>query len=174
MSKLKLMIIGYGRHGKDTVCDIIEKTYGYSFQSSSMFCSELFIYDALKNKYGYDNIEQCYENRHNHRREWYELIKGYNDEDPTLLGRSLYARYDIYCGLRNSAEFHALRNCGAFDYSIWVDRSEHLPPESKESISVEPWMADYVLDNNGSLQLLEKNTHSLLITLRQRELNGLV
>lgn len=162
MTPLKLMIIGYGRHGKDTVCDIITKTYGYSFQSSSMFCAELFIFETLKERHRYASLEHCYEDRHNHRTLWYNLIKDYNSEDPALLGRSLYAQYDIYCGLRNAAEFHALRNAGVFDYSIWVDRSEHLPPESSDSISVQPWMADYIIDNNGSLELLKRNTLSLI------------
>jgi hypothetical protein len=162
MKKLKLMIVGYGRHGKDTVCDIIAKKYGYTFQSSSMFCAQLFIYETLRDKYGYANIEQCYDDRHNHRSEWYNLIKGYNEEDPTLLGRELYARYDIYCGIRNPAEFHALRNCGAFDYAIWVDRSNHLPPENSNSMKIEPWMTDYIIDNNSSIELLEYNTYLLM------------
>lgn len=160
--KLKLMIVGYGRHGKDTVCDIISTKYGYTFQSSSMFCAELFIYNTLKEKYGYNSVEECYADRPNHRSEWYNLISSYNAEDPTLLGRELYSKYDMYCGLRNSTEFHGLRNCGAFDYSIWVDRSKHLPPESPDSISIHPWMADYIIDNNGSLQLLKRNTISLI------------
>lgn len=166
------MIIGYGRHGKDTVCDILKTYYGYTFQSSSMFCAELFIFNTLKERYGYTSVEQCYEDRHNHRSEWYNLIKDYNREDPSLLGRQLYRQYDIYCGLRNAAEFHALRNAGIFDYSIWVDRSEHLPPESSDSISVKPWMADYTIDNNGSLDLLKRNTRSLMSRLINDELVG--
>jgi len=174
MMNLKLMIIGYGRHGKDTVCDIIRQQYGYTFQSSSMFCAHLFIYETLRDKYKYASLEQCYEDRHNHRSEWYNLIKDYNATDPTLLGRELYNKYDIYCGLRNSAEFHALRNCGVFDYAIWVDRSNHLPPESPNSISVQPWMANYIIDNNGSLELLERNTRSLMDYLIGKHSNELV
>ena len=49
----KLLVIGHGRHGKDTVCEILEKNYNYSFESSSRFCSKLFIYNDLKEKYGY-------------------------------------------------------------------------------------------------------------------------
>lgn len=160
--KPKLMIIGHGRHGKDTVCEIVHHHYNYSFQSSSKFCAELFIYEHLKDCYGYSSIDQCYEDRHNHRSEWYNLIKDYNGNDPARLGRELYETYDIYCGLRSSAEFHALRNEGVFDYAIWVDRSEHLAPEPSDSITVQPWMADYVIDNNGSLALLEHNTLSLM------------
>ena len=50
MSKLKLLIIGHGRHGKDTVSEILHDNYGYSFESSSQFCSKLFIFNDLKDK----------------------------------------------------------------------------------------------------------------------------
>ena len=48
--KKKLLVIGHGRHGKDTVCEILRDEFGYTFESSSQFCSKLFIYDDLKNK----------------------------------------------------------------------------------------------------------------------------
>jgi hypothetical protein len=53
MGNHKLLVIGHGRHGKDTVCEFLRDDYGYSFESSSQFCSKLFIYDNLKDKYGY-------------------------------------------------------------------------------------------------------------------------
>jgi hypothetical protein len=160
--KLKLLVIGHGRHGKDTVCEILRDKYGYTFESSSQFCSKLFIYDQLKDKYGYSSEEQCYADRHNHRTEWYDAICDYNVPDAARLGREMFAAYDIYCGLRNKKEFHAMKNAGVFDYAIWVDRGDHLPPESKNSMSLEQWMADYTIDNNGTLADLEFNLHSLI------------
>jgi len=44
MNKLKLLIIGHGRHGKDTVCEILRDKYNLQvFESSSRFCSKRFI-----------------------------------------------------------------------------------------------------------------------------------
>ena len=160
--KLKLLVIGHGRHGKDTVCEILRDKYGYSFESSSQFCSKLFIYNNLKDKYGYANEEECYADRHNHRAEWYNAICDYNVPDPARLGREMFNAYDIYCGLRNKKEFHAMKNTGVFDYAIWVDRSDHLPPEPKESMSLEQWMADFTIDNNGTLEELQFNVDQLL------------
>lgn len=160
--KKKLLIIGHGRHGKDTVCEILRDKYGYSFESSSQFCSTLFIYNMLKDKYGYANEEQCYNDRHNHRAEWYDAICDYNVPDAARLGREIFRAHDIYCGLRNKREFFAMQNTGVFDYAIWVDRSLHLPPESKDSMSLEQWMADYTIDNNGSLKELEFNIDQLM------------
>jgi len=168
MSKFKLLVIGHGRHGKDTVCEMLRDDYGYSFESSSQFCSKLFIYNNLKDRYGYADEEQCYADRHNHRSEWYDAICAYNVPDAARLGREMFNAYDIYCGLRNKKEFHAMKNTGVFDYAIWVDRSDHLPPESKDSMSLEQWMADFTIDNNGTLEELEFNLDRLMCYLEVR------
>ena len=153
--KKKLLIIGHGRHGKDTVCEILRDNYKYSFESSSQFCSKLFIHDMLKDKYGYANEEECYADRHNHRAEWYDAICNYNVPDASRLGTEIFKAHDIYCGLRNKREFFAMKIAGVFDYAIWVDRSDCLPTESADSMSLEPWMADFHIDNNGTLEELE-------------------
>ena len=168
MSKLpKLLVIGHGRHGKDTVCEILKENYGFSFESSSQFCSKLFIFDMLKDKYGYYNEEECYADRHNHRAEWYDAICAYNVPDAARLGREIFKAHDIYCGLRNKREFFAMQNTGVFDYAIWVDRSDYLPPESKDSMSLKHWMADYTIDNNGSVDELKFNVDRLMGYLRR-------
>ena len=78
------------------------------------------------------------------------------------LGREIFASHDIYCGLRNKREYFQMRNTGVFDYCIWVDRSDHLPPEGRDSMSLEPWMANYHIDNNGSLEDLIFCTTTLI------------
>lgn len=162
MKKLKLLVIGHGRHGKDTVCELLRDNYNYTFESSSQFCSRLFIYDMLKDKYGYASEEECYADRHSHRAEWYNAICAYNEKDAATLGRAMFNEFDIYCGLRNKREYFAMKNTGVFDYCIWVDRSLHLPPENKDSMSLEQWMADYTIDNNGTLEDLKFNVNQLL------------
>jgi hypothetical protein len=158
----KILIIGHGRHGKDTVCEILRDEYDYSFKSSSQFCSELFIFDELKAKYGYDNEKECYADRHNHRAEWYDAICDYNVPDPARLGRDIFEKHKIYCGLRNKKEFFAMQNTCVYDYADWVDRSEHLPLEPKSSMNLEQWMADYTIDNNGSIEDLKFNVRQFI------------
>lgn len=172
MTLPKLLVIGNARHGKDTVCDILKQDFGFSFRSSSDFCAERFIYNELKLKYGYNTYTECFEDRHNHRSEWYDMIHAYCQDDHARLGREIFAENDIYCGLRNKAEFHAMRNTGVFDYAIWVDRSDHLPQEDKSSMSLEIWMADYVIDNNGSVEQLRRNTANLINTLLKHQAQG--
>jgi hypothetical protein len=161
MTLPKLLIIGHGRHGKDTVCEILRDRYGFQFRSSSEFCAQKFIYNELKHKYGYTSYAQCYQDRHNHRAEWYDMIHAYCRDDYARLGRDIFAENDIYCGLRNKAEFHAMRNTGVFDHCVWVDRSDHLPLEPRDSMNLEIWMANHVIDNNGDLEDLHRNTCDL-------------
>ena len=165
MNKLpKLLVVGHGRHGKDTVCEMLE-TYSYTFQSSSKFCSELFIFDELKDNYGYTDEEACYSDRHQHRTEWYNMIHNYCRDDLARLGRNLFAKHDIYCGLRNKREFFAMKNEEIFDYAIWVDRTDHCHLEPGSSMSIEQWMCDYTIDNNGDLDRLKKNVDILMRTI---------
>ena len=148
------------------------EAYGYSFQSSSKFCSQLFIFDELKDKYGYADEEECYADRHNHRTEWYDMIHNYCSDDLARLGRNLFAENSIYCGLRNKREFFAMQNEQLFDYAIWVDRTDHLSKENSSSMSIEQWMCDYTLDNNGTVERLEKNVAMLMRTIfKNRELS---
>ena len=49
-----------------------------------------------------------------------------------------------------------------FDHALWVDRSDHLPVEDKSSMTLEIWMADYVVDNNGTVADLKRNTVELI------------
>jgi len=163
-----LLVIGHARHGKDTVCEILQEKHNLSFKSSSLFCAELFIFNELKDKYGYKNVEQCYLDRHNHRTEWYTLINNYCTPDLARLGKEIFNKYHIYCGLRNKKEFHAMRNAQVFNYAIWVDRSEHLPLEDLSSMSLEPWMANFVLDNNGTLHQLSYNIDQLMCTINEQ------
>ena len=61
-----------------------------------------------------------------------------------------------------------MKNTNVFDYAIWVDRSDHLPPEAKDSMSLEQWMADFTIDNNRDLDQLMFNTYQLIEHLKVR------
>lgn len=158
----KLIVIGYGRHGKDTFCEIATNMFGFSFVSSSWFCADTLIFPTLKDKYGYQNVEECYNDRHKYRGEWFDLIADYNKNDPSLLGKQILSEYDIYCGLRRKEELLSLLEQGVCDYVIWVDASDRLPPEDVSSCTVTPDMADVVVYNNDSYDEFVNLTTTLL------------
>lgn len=171
--KLKLMILGYARHGKDTVAEIFRDVLGLSFASSSFAAAEKVMVPFFAAKgIKYASLDECYADRVNHRQDWYEQIKAYNTPDGARLAREIYAENDIYVGMRNVGEFDAVRAEGLFNYSIWVDRSKHVAPEPSTSISVTQEMADYTIDNNGTLEQLKINTVALYWNLISLEYAG--
>lgn len=161
----RLMVVGHGRHGKDTAAEILRDDFGATFVSSSWFMAERVVYPHfVANHPGkYASAQECYEDRANERPTWFNLIAASNAADLTTLGRAIFAEYDLYVGNRNAREFHALRNAGVFDASIWIDACERLEyREPRTSLTIEPWMCDFVVDNNGSPADLRRNLGSLM------------
>ncbi|MCA9750028.1 MAG: hypothetical protein KC414_13040 [Romboutsia sp.] len=162
---MKLLIIGSARHGKDTVAEFINKHFGMTFQSSSLAASEIFIYDTLKEKYNYDNPEQCFEDRVNHRAEWYELIKEYNVISKTKLAREILKKNDMYVGMREHTEIQACKDEQLFDYIIGVF-DPRKPEEPKDSFNINIWEeSDFVIPNSQGLEELEQRVIKIITPL---------
>lgn len=161
MRKPRLLIIGYARHGKDTVAEILRDKYGFKFTSSSEFVGREIIWEKW-GKIRYPNFEAMFEDRVNWRELWMEMIRLYNTPDKTKTARTMLERgYDMYVGMRRQDELDASRHL--FDYVIWVDRSKHLPPETGSmDITRESAKPDFVIDNNGTLEDLEKSVAKLM------------
>lgn len=167
--KLKLLIIGHGRHGKDTVGEFLRDAYDMQFTSSSYFCAQFVYQDPFFNFF-YTDVDECYRYRHNFRDRWARLITEYNTPDKTRTASEMLAQgNDLYVGMRKRDELEACQKAGLFDAVIWVDRSEHLPPEPKSSNELTSDDADYVLDNNGNLLELFERVAELMSELGVQE-----
>lgn len=168
----KLLVIGHGRHGKDTVCEMLRDAYGWRFISSSLFAAERAVWPAIGDDY--TNVLDMYEDRSNRRSEWFDAIAAYCSEDPARLAREMLDEgHDIYCGMRSRREFEAARPL--FDDVVWVDRSAHLPEESGDSMQLCERDATVVLENNGSLVDLRDRVsllHSLVADRSEGESAG--
>ena len=147
-----LLIIGHARHGKDTLAEIWDEVYGLRHQNSSMMCARIFIYDALKDKYGYNSVEECFEDRVNHRQEWFEMISKYNSPDKSSIGTAIMSRVDCYTGMRCKQEIEACKAKGLFKLIIWVDASDRHGPEDPSSFDITEDDADIIIQNNGTLE----------------------
>lgn len=167
----KVILLGHARHGKDTVAEMMRDHHGFAFQSSSMFLAERVImpyFEAIGE--GYDSVEECYEDRVNHRDTWFSLISNYNYEDPARLCRELFETNDVYVGMRSAREFE--KAVALADHVVWVDASGRgLPPEPSSSFDISrTFAADrsksfHVLDNSGTLEDLEGAVASLMNTI---------
>ena len=154
--KYNFLIAGLGRGGKDTLSEILRDKYGITFQSSSYAAAEIFIYDLMKDVYGYDSVQECFDDRHNHRDLWYNLISEYNKDDKAKLAKGILESSDCYVGMRSREELEACKEQGIFSHIFWVDASERVAyKEPESSCTVTKDMADYVINNNGTLKDLE-------------------
>jgi len=155
--KSKLLVIGSGRHGKDFFCETLASEFGFTFKSSSEFMAKK-IFPVVKDILGYETEQECFEDRHNHRGLWYELIGAFNYKDKAYVAKELLTEYDIYCGMRSKSELDECKAQGLFDLIIWVDASERVDyKESSDSISITKEDADIVILNNKTpADLLEK------------------
>lgn len=152
----KLLIIGAARWGKDSLAEILNEEFGYTFESSSQSAANIFLYDLLKDKYGYTTTEECFEDRVNHRQEWYEAICEYNKEDKARLAKGILERSDMYVGMRDRDEIEECMKQGLFDLIIWVDASDRLPMEDASSFNIDKSCADIIVENNGSYELFKE------------------
>lgn len=152
--KKKLIVTGHAHHGKDTFCEMLEELFGYRSVSSSAFMSP-FIFEKIGKLYGYKNLEECWNDKKNHRKEWFDIIVEYNTPDLSRLGREIFREHEIYNGIRNITEFDALKNKGLYDLSIWIDSSERLPAENSSSMTISMEDCDLVFDNN---EIFKKNS----------------
>lgn len=147
--KPKLLIIGHGRHGKDTVAEMIQNSMDLKFTSSSLFVAQECIWNAW-GKERYQSFEDMFEDRHNYRKTWADLISAYNTPDKTRTARTMIERgYDMYVGMRRADEFEACKAINLFDYVIWVDASKRMPLEPSDSMEMYQAMAQITIDNNG-------------------------
>ena len=146
---MKILVLGSKRNGKDSLAELLNEDFGMTFKSSSEMANELFIYDELKSEYNYNSIEECFEDRHNHREEWYEMICDYNKDDKSRLSKDILNKYDCYVGMRDLEEFEESKDL--FDLIIWVDASKRiLEGDSTNKISIDE--AHIVLTNNGTFE----------------------
>jgi len=151
-----LLVIGSARWGKDTFAEILRDNFELKFVSSSQAAADIFIYETLKEKYGYKTPEECYSDRSNHRAEWYNLIRDYNVDDKARLAKGILERADCYVGMRDRGEIDECIKQKLFDLIVWVDASERLPLEPADSFNIDKSCADVIIDNNGTVEQFEK------------------
>lgn len=163
----KVVVVGYGRHGKDTVTELLGK-YGLKGLSTSKLLAESVVYPVLKDKY--PNVEACYNDRHNHRELWFNIIKDAAKDDLGRIAELVFRRNNIYCGIRDIDQLREAWYTGLVDVTFWVDASGRMPPEGSESCTVRARDADYSICNNGSLKALEYNTAKAYLHFLERYL----
>jgi hypothetical protein len=161
MRNPKILVLGHARHGKDAFVEIMLNNFAnknLQFKSASIVAAELFIFDSMKEKLGYVTVEDCYNDRVNHRPTWHQLINNYNalakeTEEPSLT-EQLMEVSDFYVGMRDCNDY--FDSIDLFDICVWIDASERLPVESIKSNKLLKSYADIIIENNNTLEEFEQ------------------
>jgi hypothetical protein len=146
----RLLIIGHGRHGKDSVADVLRDQYGMRAVSSSEFAARKAVFPLVSDLY--PDWRAAYEDRHAHRDLWFHAIRAYNLRPGPMLAEQILEHHDIYTGMRSRDEFERSRR--VFDLVVWVDASRRLPLEPGGSMELSADDADWIIDNNGPVESL--------------------
>ena len=150
---MKLLVLGYARSGKDTVAEMLEKIYSLNFCSSSEFANHRIVFPILTKKYNYQTLSECFNDRFNHRQEWFEIISAYNRPHDRL-AKEIILENDIYVGMRNKNELKASRNL--FDHILWIEaEARGIKKEDINSCNITPDDCTYVLKNNSDIHHLK-------------------
>lgn len=150
--KKRILILGYARHGKDSVAERLRDKYGYKFVSSSDFVGREIIWEQW-GKERYDSYQAMFDDRANHRQKWMEMIVEYNTPDKSRTARTMLERgYDIYVGMRRLDELKAARHL--FDCILWVQRDGYAVETGSMDITLSNAKPDWVIYNNSSLDHL--------------------
>ena len=153
----KVLVIGHARHGKDTFCEML-KERGLSFESSSEAALEEAIWPLLKGFY--KSKKECFEDRVNHRALWFTLIRYYNTPNKSKLAKVILSKSDVYCGIRNREEFEACKHL--FKYIVWVGAENRKRLEGSDSFELDINDCNYVVNNNGDLKYLERQSEKFM------------
>ena len=154
---MSVIIIGHKEHGKDEFAKAFCKSSGLSYTSSSRFSLERFLYERVRDEYGYSSIEECWADRRNSqevRDRWAREITAYNTPNKTRLLEEIFAEHGVYVGMRCREELLAAKEKGLARLVIWVDASRRMPPEPLSSMTVTQADATITVDNNGDEQTM--------------------
>lgn len=138
-----ILMVGWGRSGKDAGAEILAELtglrYGFSFSRAAL----PFMCEVL----GQDE-KTAWEERHNHRTTWKNHLDHLREGDETLLAEMALGHGEILAGLRDIKELEAVRKKSLFSHILWVHRPG-IPPDPTTTFGPED--ADEVIDNSGTL-----------------------
>ena len=163
MKKKTFLVLGHMRHGKDTFCEILRDKYDIVFYPSSIAIAGYIRENHLQDQRYLTDME-CFEDRVNHRETWFSAIAEYNKDDLCAHIKNNILKDDgqIYCGIRRKAEFDEAMRQNLFDYVVWVDALDRLPPEDRKSFDVDFDESFHRIDNNGTLEEFESNIDAFM------------
>lgn len=118
----RILIVGHGRHGKDTLAGLINLHLNHRFRGSSQVAATEVIYPLMSNFYS--TPDEAFNLRHDNRELWTALIRDFNRGDKARLAKIVCDGGFGYTGLREWEEVKECFRQGIFTHVIWIERPD--------------------------------------------------
>lgn len=119
----KILIVGPGRCGKDSLGEFIHKHSKHTYAGSTSKFLAKYVADLFK-----ITPEQAYEMRHKHRQQWFEIGNRIRENDHGLLQKEALAVGNVVAGIRDFREIAWACCCDIYDHIIWIDADVEPDP----------------------------------------------
>jgi hypothetical protein len=143
----RVLFVGYGRAGKDTACEYLEKITTLKNAGTT----SLYLCEAVAKKLSISK-EEAYSRRHESddmRMLWYNTGNEIREGDPLGLVRLAFTNGDITGGVRAKEEIVGIRETGIADIIIWI---ANFRVKKDPTVMFGPEDCDLIIQNNYGIQ----------------------
>jgi len=143
MSK-KLLLVGYGRAGKDEGLSYLAALTGLR----NAGCTSVYLAKYVARELGISESE-AYKTRHQRRDDWYRIGNELRESDPGILLREALANGPLTGGVRDLEEIIEARRCNLVDLIVWV---ENISVPIDTTVKFHSEHCDVIVQNNSTLE----------------------
>lgn len=119
---MKIGICGHGRSGKDTAAEQLAIHTPMRYVAGTSYWARHLVYASISDHgQTYENAEKCWQDRHNHRQVWADIIGEYNRADPVKLYRDCLQDQEFLTGVRWLHEQRAIKDANLVDLWVWIE-----------------------------------------------------
>ncbi len=141
---MKILLVGYGRAGKDVGGEYLEQITGLKFGGTTSLYLKKYVAQRLGR-----SEEDVYATRHQDRETWKRIGDEIRADNPGLLLEEALAVGPITGGIRDIKEIVHARDTGLVDLIIWVENNR-VPVDP--TVTFTSREADIIIQNNWTIE----------------------
>lgn len=150
MIKPRLLLVGWGRCGKDCAAEFMDTHLGLRYCGSTSWSALPLMAEKLG-----QHPQMAWEHRHENRKLWKDYCDEFRRDNPLLLvQRALNSGGQVVTGIRDRVEILAAKEAKIFRNILWIDRYG-VPVDSTVTFDASD-ATDYV-KNDGDLRRFHCN-----------------
>ena len=147
-STVKILLVGYGRAGKDEGLSYLSKLTGLANAGTT----SIYLAKYVAEKLGVSDVE-AYRDRHKNRDLWYRIGNELRANDPGILMREAFQVGPLSGGVRDLEEILVARKDPRIIIA-WIE-NERVPID--QTVKFGPEHCTTTIYNNGSLAVYHEN-----------------